>query len=87
MPGLCRFLRVTQSKKQLQSSGMAINDTKHGLDCAWCLVCELCLLTVVWADGRCFLSWVFRGGGARRLELSPCNTKHGTRKSLGYSYV
>ena len=42
-------------------------------DSAWCLVCELCRLTAVWVDCRCFLSFVFLGG-ARRLELSPCNT-------------
>ena len=30
-------------------------------------------MTVVWVDCRCFLSFVFLGG-ARRLELSPCNT-------------
>ena len=34
---------------------------------------ELCRLTVVWADCRCFLSLVFLSG-ARRLELSLCNT-------------
>ena len=28
---------------------------------------------VVWADCRCFLSLVFLGG-AKRLELSPCDT-------------
>ena len=43
-------------------------------DSAWCLVCELCRSTVNWVDCRCFLSFVFLGG-ARRLELSPCNTK------------
>ena len=41
-------------------------------DCAWCLVCEVCRLTVDLVDRRCFLSFVFIGG--RRLELSPCNT-------------
>ena len=41
-------------------------------DTAWCLVCELCRLTVVWVGCRCFLSLFL--GGARRLELSPCNT-------------
>ena len=40
----------------------------------WCLVCELCLLTAVWVDCRCVLSFVFLGG-ARRMELSPCNTE------------
>jgi len=44
-------------------------------DIAWCLVCELCRSTVVWADCRRFLSLVFLSG-ARRLELSPCNTTH-----------
>ena len=42
-------------------------------DSAWCLVCEVRRLTVEWVDCRCFLSSVFLGG-ARRLELSPCNT-------------
>ena len=42
-------------------------------DSAWCLVCEVCRLTVDCVDSRCFLSFVFLGG-ARRLELSPCNT-------------
>ena len=42
-------------------------------DSAWFLVCEVCRLTAVWVDCRCFLSFVFLGG-ARRLELSPCNT-------------
>ena len=44
-------------------------------DSAWCLVCEVCRLTVDCVDCRCFLSFVFLGG-ARRLELSPCNTRH-----------
>ena len=35
--------------------------------------CEFCRSMVVWVDSRCFLSVVFLGG-ARRLELSPCNT-------------
>ena len=38
-----------------------------------CLVCELCLLAVVCVDLGCALSFVFLGG-ARCLELSPCNT-------------
>ena len=42
-------------------------------DSAWCLVREVCRLTVDWVDCRCFLSFVFLGG-ARRLELSPCTT-------------
>ena len=42
-------------------------------DSAWCLVCEVCRLTVDWVDCRYFLSFVFLGG-ARRLELSTCNT-------------
>ena len=43
-------------------------------DSAWCLVCEVCRLTVDCVTAcRCFLSFVFLGG-ARRLELSPCNT-------------
>ena len=46
----------------------------YPLESAWCLVSELCRLTVVWADCRCVLSLVFLGG-ARRLELSPCNTR------------
>ena len=46
-------------------------------DSAWCLVCELCLLTVVWIDCRCFLSFVFLGG-AKRLGLSPCYTEKAT---------
>ena len=37
-----------------------------------CLVSEVCWLMVDWVDCRCFLSLVFLGG-ARRLELSPCN--------------
>jgi len=39
----------------------------------------MCRLTVVWVDCRCSLSLVFLGG-ARRLELSPCNTQpnHGS---------
>ena len=41
-------------------------------DSAWCLVSELCRMTVVWVDYRCSLSFLFLGG-ARRLELSPCN--------------
>ena len=44
-------------------------------DSAWCLVCEVCQLTVYWVDCRCFLSFVFLAG-ARSFELSPCNTKH-----------
>ena len=40
---------------------------------AWCLVCEVCRLTLDWVDCRSFLSFVFLGG-ARRLELSPFNT-------------
>ena len=43
-------------------------------DSAWCLVCEVCRLTVDCVDCRCFLSFVFLGD-ARRLELSPCNTR------------
>ena len=46
-------------------------------DSAWCLVCEVCQLTVDWVDCKCFLSFVFLGG-ARRLELSPCNTTRTT---------
>ena len=42
-------------------------------DSAWCLVCEVCRLTVHCVDCRCSLSFVFLGC-ARRLELSPCNT-------------
>ena len=42
-------------------------------DSAWCLVCELRRVTVVWVDCRCFLSFVYLGG-AWRLVLSPCNT-------------
>ena len=42
-------------------------------DSAWCLVCEVCRLTVVRVDCRCFLSFLFLGG-ARRFKLSPCNT-------------
>ena len=50
--------------------------------CAWCLVCELCRLTVIWVGCRCVLSFVILGG-ARRLELSPFNTPwNGTRCSL-----
>ena len=33
----------------------------------------MCWLTVDWVDYRCFLYFVFLGG-ARRLELPPCNT-------------
>ena len=40
------------------------------IDRHWCLVCELCRLTVVCVDCRCFLFL----GSARRLELYPCNT-------------
>ena len=43
-------------------------------DSVWCLVCELCRLTVDWVDSRCPLSFVFLGG-ARRLQLSPCHTR------------
>ena len=42
-------------------------------DSAWCLVCEVCRLTVDWVDCRCFLFFVFLGG-ARRSGLSPRNT-------------
>ena len=42
-------------------------------DSAWCLACEVCRLSVDWVDCRCFLSFVLLGG-ARHLELSPCNT-------------
>ena len=42
-------------------------------DSAWCLVAEVCRSTVDCIDCRCFLSFVFLCG-ARRLELSPCNT-------------
>ena len=41
-------------------------------DGAWCLVCEVCRLTVDWVDCRYSLSFVFLGG-ARCLALSPCN--------------
>ena len=30
-----------------------------------CLVYEVCRLTVVWVDFRCFLSFVFLGGASR----------------------
>ena len=40
------------------------------------LVCEVCWLTFVWVDCRCFLPFVFLGG-ARRLELSLRNTEGG----------
>ena len=43
-------------------------------DIAWCLVCVVYRLTVDWLDCRCFLSFVFLGD-ARRLDLSPCNTR------------
>ena len=39
---------------------------------------------MVWVDCRCFLSIVFLGG-ARRLELSPCNTSNYCR--MAYSHV
>ena len=42
-------------------------------DSSWCLVCELCRLTLVWVDSRFFLSSVFLCG-AKRVELSPYNT-------------
>ena len=42
-------------------------------DSAWRLVCEVCRLAVGWVVCRRFLSFVFPGG-ARRLEVSPCNT-------------
>ena len=42
-------------------------------DIAWCLVCEVCRLTVDCVDCKSFLSFVFLGG-ASRFELSPCNT-------------
>ena len=45
----------------------------YPFDSAWCLVCEVCRLTVDCVDCRYFLSFVFLGG-ARRLELSPCST-------------
>ena len=45
----------------------------QAVDRARCLVCELCRLTVVWVDCRCFLSSVFIGG-ARRFELSLFHT-------------
>ena len=31
-------------------------------DSAWCLICEVCQLTVDWVGCRCFLSFVFLGG-------------------------
>ena len=49
-------------------------------DCAWRLVSEVCRLTVDCVDCKCFLSFVFLGG-ARRLELSPWNTRHSRRHS------
>ena len=48
-------------------------------DSAWYFVCEVCRLTVDWVDCKCLLSFVFLGG-ARRLELSPCNTRGGIAK-------
>ena len=42
-----------------------------GLSLRWCLVCEVCRLTVDWVDCRCFLSFVFLGGAMRG---APCNT-------------
>ena len=53
-------------------------------DGAWCLVCEVCRLTIDWVDCTCFLSFVFLGG-ARRLELSPCSNRQrgsGPHRSL-----
>ena len=50
---------------------------------AWCLVGEVCRLTVDCVDCRCFLSFVFLGG-ARRLELSPCNTYQTERRMQGH---
>ena len=47
--------------------------TIDNFDSAWCLVCEVCRLKGDWVECRCFLSFVFLGG-ARRLELSPCDT-------------
>ena len=52
---------------------LVLCDLTLGLLFRWCLVCELCRLTVVRVDCRCFLSLVFLGG-VRRLELSLCNT-------------
>ena len=49
-------------------------------DSAWCLVCEVCRLTVDCVDCRCFLYFLFLGG-ARRLELSPFNTERHQDKS------
>ena len=40
----------------------------YPFDSAWCLVCEVCRLTVDWLDCRCFLSSVFLGG-ARRFSM------------------
>ena len=42
-------------------------------DGGWCLVCEVCVLAVVCVDCRCSLSFFFLGG-ARCLELFPCDT-------------
>ena len=50
-------------------------------DSAWCLVCEVCRLTVECVDCGCFLSFAFLGG-ARRLELSPCNTQSNAARVL-----
>ena len=45
-------------------------------DSAWCLVYEVCRLTVDWVDCKCLLSCAVLGG-ARLLELSRCNTSTG----------
>ena len=46
-------------------------------DSPWCSVCGVCRLTVDWVDCRCFLSFVFLGGGGLS-ELSPCDTEKAT---------
>ena len=52
---------------------LSMQTSAQSLDHMFILVCEVCRLTVGRVDCRCFLSFVFLGG-ARRLDLSPCNT-------------
>ena len=51
-------------------------------DSAWCLVCEVCRLTVDCVDCRCFLSFVFLGGASWSfLRVTHTYMSHGVATS------
>ena len=41
-------------------------------DSSWCLVCELCVLAVVYVDFRCSMPFVFLGGVCSFLRVAFC---------------